>query len=120
MIDLDGTVWEDIPNEESAERTMGAEVYPDAVKWINDKYAEGNMICFFTARWEKLRQVTTAKLEKIGVNYHQLIMNKPRIRNTEFAGYHYIDNCSIIRANRFDGAWTELIQKEIKVHVFDK
>ncbi len=120
MIDLDGTVWEDIPNEEAADRTKDAEVYKGAVDWINKRYEEGNLICFFTARWEKLRQVTADKLKDTGVKYHQLIMGKPRIRHTEFAGYHYIDNCAIIRANRFKGAWTGLVQKEIKVHVFEE
>ena len=119
MIDLDGTLWEDIPNEEAAERTMDAEVYPGAVEWITERYNEGHRICFFTARWEGLREVTLAKLVQIGLPYHDLIMGKPRIRHTEYAGYHYVDNCSIIRANRFEGAWTPLIIKDIKVHVFE-
>ncbi len=119
MLDLDGTVWEDIPNEEAAERTLEAEVFPGAVDWITKRYNEGHRICFFTARWEKLREVTEAKLKQIGLPYHELIMGKPRIRHTEYAGYHYVDNCSIIRANKFEGAWTQLIKKNIKVHVFE-
>jgi hypothetical protein len=119
MIDLDGTVWEDIPNEEAAERTLSAKVFPDAVAWINERYDHGHYICFFTARWESLRAVTEQKLAEIKVKYHELIMGKPRIRHTPYAGYHYIDNCSIIRANRFEGAWTPMIKKKITAHIFD-
>ena len=119
MLDLDGTVWEDIPNESPPEATLDAEVYTGAVDWINKRYAEGHRIVFFTARWEALREVTEQKLKNINVSYHELIMGKPRIRNTQYAGYHYIDNCSIIRANQFKGAWTPLVKKQIKAHVFD-
>lgn len=119
MVDLDGTMWEDIPNEEAAERTMGAKVFPNAVEWVNERHAEGHYICFFTARWAKLKEVTEAKLEDMGVKYHQLLMGKPRIRHTDYAGYHHIDNCSIIRANRFEGAWTPLVKKQIEVHTFE-
>jgi len=120
MLDLDGTVWEDVPNESPPEVTMKAKVFQGAVEWIEKRYAEGHRICFFTARWESLREVTEAKLKEIGVPYHELIMGKPRVRHTEYAGYHYIDNCSIIRANQFKGAWTSLVQKEIKAHVFEE
>ncbi|MEE9190302.1 MAG: phosphoheptose isomerase [Candidatus Neomarinimicrobiota bacterium] len=120
MLDLDGTVWEDIPNEEAKKRTKNSKVYQGAVEWINKRHDEGHFICFFTARWESLRQVTEDKLDSIGVNYHQLIMGKPRIRNTNYSGYHYIDNCAIIRANKFAGAWTNLIRKQIVAHVFDE
>ncbi|NQV08552.1 phosphoheptose isomerase [Candidatus Woesearchaeota archaeon] len=119
MVDLDGTMWEDTPNEVAKEKTMSAKVFPKAVEWVNERHKEGHYICFFTARWEELREVTEAKLKEMNVKYHKLLMEKPRIRHTEYAGYHHIDNCSIIRANRFEGAWTPLVKKEITVHVFD-
>jgi hypothetical protein len=120
IIDLDGTVWEDIANEVAQDRTESADVYRNAVEWINKKFDEGNYICFFTARWESLRKVTEDKLAKIGVRYHQLIMDKPRLRHTEYHGYHYIDNCAVLKASRFDGVWTELIEKNINITVFDE
>ncbi len=120
IIDLDGTVWEDIPNEEAHERTENAEVYHNAVDWINKKFDEGNYICFFTARWESLRKVTEEKLASIGVRYHQLIMNKPRLRHTKYHGYHYIDNCAVLKASRFEGVWSELVEKNMKITVFDE
>lgn len=38
IIDLDGTVWEDIPNEKAHDMTKTAEVYENAINWINEKY----------------------------------------------------------------------------------
>lgn len=118
IIDLDGTVWEDIPNEKAHDLTKTAEVYENSIKWINEKYDDGNYICFFTARWDALRRITEDKLHEIGVKYHQLIMNKPRLRHTKYRGYHFIDNCAVLKASRFDGVWTELVEKNIKVSVF--
>ncbi|MFO7673149.1 MAG: phosphoheptose isomerase, partial [Lutibacter sp.] len=37
LIDIDGTVGEDIPNEEP-ERMVTAEAYPDAIKTLNKWY----------------------------------------------------------------------------------
>jgi hypothetical protein len=120
IVDLDGTVWEDVPNEVAQDRTENAEVYHNAVDWINKKFDEGNHICFFTARWESLRRITEEKLAKIGVRYHQLIMNKPRLRHTKYRGYHYIDNCAVLKASRFEGVWTELVEKDLNITVFDE
>ena len=120
IIDLDGTVWEDVPNEEAHDRTETAEAHRNAVDWINKKYDEGNYICFFTARWDSLRSVTEQKLAKIGVRYHQLIMNKPRLRHTKYRGYHYVDNCAVLKASRFEGVWSDLIEKNMSITVFDE
>ena len=48
LIDIDGTVEEDIPNEQP-ERMVTAEAYPDAIETINRWFDEGHQICFFTA-----------------------------------------------------------------------
>ncbi|MGB7499069.1 MAG: phosphoheptose isomerase, partial [Moheibacter sp.] len=40
LIDIDGTICDDIPNEEP-ERMLTAEVYPDALKMLNKWYDEG-------------------------------------------------------------------------------
>ena len=66
LIDIDGTVGEDIPNEEP-ERMSTAEAYPDAIETINRWYDEGHQICFFTARTEDHRAVTEMWLEGEGV-----------------------------------------------------
>ena len=48
LIDIDGTVGEDIPNEEP-ERMITAAAYPDAIATLNGWYDEGHIICFFTS-----------------------------------------------------------------------
>ena len=119
IIDLDVTVWEDIPNEVAHNDTATAKIFDNAIEWINKKYDEGNYICLFTARTEALKKVTEDKLNNIGLKYHQLMLNKPRLRHTEFEGYHYIDNCAVLKSSRFDGVWTDLVEKNIKITVFD-
>ena len=119
IIDLDGTVWDDVPNEVAHNETATAKVFDNAVEWINKKYDEGNYICLFTARTEAHKKVTEDKLNSIELKYHQLMLNKPRLRHTAFDGYHYIDNCAVLKASRFEGVWTELVQKNIKAHVFE-
>ena len=112
LIDIDGTVGEDIPNEEP-ERMATAEAYPDAIETINKWYAEGHQICFFTARTEDHREVTEAWLEENGFMYHSLLMGKPRGGN-----YHWIDN-HLVKATRYNGKFTDLVEKEVKIQVFD-
>ncbi|GIR30009.1 MAG: hypothetical protein CM15mP44_2920 [Candidatus Neomarinimicrobiota bacterium] len=85
---MDGTVWEDVPNEVAHSHTQSAKLFDNAIEWINKKYDEGNYICLFTARTEALKKITEDKLNTIGLKYHQLMLNKPRLRHTEFKGYH--------------------------------
>ena len=49
MIDIDGAVCDDIPNEEP-ERMETAALYPDALETINGWYDQGHIITFFTSR----------------------------------------------------------------------
>ncbi|MFV0238069.1 MAG: phosphoheptose isomerase [Flavobacteriales bacterium] len=112
LIDIDGTIGEDIPNEEP-ERMDTAAYYTDALEIINNWYTEGHQICFFTSRTEEHREVTEKWLKKCGFKYHSLLMGKPRGGN-----YHWIDN-HIVKATRFNGKFTNLIEKEVKIEVFD-
>jgi len=57
LIDIDGTICDDIKNEES-HLYPTAKCYPDALRIINKWYDEGNVITFFTARESKDRNVT--------------------------------------------------------------
>ena len=57
LIDIDGTICDDIPNEEP-ERMCTANVYPEALKTLNKWYDEGHIITFFTSRLERHRRVT--------------------------------------------------------------
>ena len=77
MIDIDGTICDDIPNEEP-ERMATAELYPDALVTLNKWYEEGHIITFFTSRVEEQREVTETWLKKHGFKYHGILMGKPR------------------------------------------
>jgi hypothetical protein len=112
LIDIDGTVGEDIPNEEP-ERMATAEVYPDAVETINRWYSEGHHICFFTARTEDHREVTERWLTENNFQYHTLLMEKPRGGN-----YHWIDN-HVVRATRYTSRFTDLVKRQVEIEVFD-
>ena len=47
LIDIDGTICDDIPNEEP-ERMSTAKLYPDALDTLNKWYEQGHFITFFT------------------------------------------------------------------------
>tara|TARA_B110001454_G_scaffold194047_1_gene195310 strand:- start:174 stop:590 length:417 start_codon:yes stop_codon:yes gene_type:complete len=111
LIDIDGTVCDDIPNEEP-ERMATANLYPDALETLNNWYDQGHYITFFTSRVEENRDVTEVWLKENGFKYHGLLMGKPRGGN-----YHWVDN-HIVRATRFDGKFTDLIDKEATIQVF--
>ena len=113
LIDIDGTICDDIPNEEP-ERMGTAVPYPDALKIVNKWYEEGHQICFFTSRTEEHRAITEEWLEKHNFRYHSLLMNKPRGGN-----YHWIDN-HIVKATRFKGKFTDLVVRTHEIEVFDK
>ena len=112
LIDIDGTVCEDIPNEEP-ERMATAQVFSDVVEIINRWYEEGHIITFFTGRLSQHAEVTEAWLEEHGFKYHGVLYNKPRGGN-----YHWVDNHTV-RATRFNSKFTEFVKRWIEVEVFD-
>ena len=112
LIDIDGTVTEDVPNEEP-ERMTTCLPYEGSVDMINSWYDDGHIITFFTSRTNEHEIVTKQWLDKHGFKYHYLLLNKPRGGN-----YHWIDN-HIVRATRYDGKWTELVKKEHTIEVFE-
>jgi hypothetical protein len=113
LIDIDGTICDDIPNEEP-ERMSTAKLYPDALETINNWFADGHIITFFTSRTEAHREVTEKWLTENKFNYHGLLMGKPRGGN-----YHWIDN-HIVRATRYDGKFTNLVEEKVTIQVFEK
>ncbi len=113
LIDIDGTVCDDIPNEEP-ERMETAKLYPDALETTNKWFDEGHIITYFTSRTEEHREVTEKWLDKNGFKYHALLMGKPRGGN-----YHWIDN-HLVKATRFNGKFTDLIKKEKTIEVFER
>lgn len=113
LIDIDGTVTEDVPNEEP-ERMATCVPFPDALETLNGWFDEGHVICFFTSRTEDHREVTENWLKNHGFKYHSLLMGKPRGGN-----YHWIDN-HMVRATRYKGKFTNLVEKEVTIEVFKK
>lgn len=111
LIDIDGTICDDIPNEQP-ERMSTARVYPDALETLNKWFDDGHIITFFTSRTEEHRAVTIEWLDKHGFKYHGLVMGKPRGGN-----YHWIDN-HLVRATRYKGHFTDLVDKEVTIQVF--
>jgi uncharacterized HAD superfamily protein len=112
LIDIDGTVTDDVPNEEP-ERMLTCKPYPDALEVLNKWYEEGHIITFFTSRTEEHREYTERWLEMHNFKYHSLLMNKPRGGN-----YHWIDN-HLVKATRFRGKFTELVKVSKDIEVFN-
>ena len=111
LIDIDGTITDDVPNEEP-ERMVTCLPYEGAVDTLNRWYDEGHIITFFTSRTEAHREVTEGWLAKHGFKYHGMLMGKPRGGN-----YHWVDN-HIVRGTRYEGTWADLIQVERTIEVF--
>lgn len=114
LIDIDGTICDDIPNEDS-HLYPSAKPFPDALRIINKWYDEGDVITFFTARESKDRVVTEEWLKNNGFKYHGLVMDKPRIK--EGQEYVWIDNRKV-RAITYKGYWSELIGVDTKILTF--
>lgn len=111
LIDIDGTVTDDVPNEEP-ERMSVVLPYSGAVETLNRWYDEGHIVTFFTSRTEEVREITETWLNKHGFKYHGLLMGKPRGGN-----YHWVDN-HIVRGTRYKGVWSDLVEKEVTIEVF--
>ena len=113
LIDIDGTITDDIPNEEP-ERMATCLPFPDALSTLNKWYDEGHIICFFTSRTEDHREVTETWLNKHGFKYHSLLVGKPRGGN-----YHWVDN-HLVKATRYKGKFTDMVERKVKIEVFKK
>lgn len=113
LIDIDGTITEDVPNEQP-ERMSKVEPFEGAVDMFNSWYNEGHVITFFTSRTDEHEFVTKEWLEKWNFKYHSIIFNKPRGGN-----YHWIDN-HIVRATRYNGKWSKLVNKTHNIEVFEE
>ena len=111
MIDIDGTICDDIPNEHP-ERMLTARVYPDALEMCNKWYDEGHIITFFTSRTLEHKEVTEKWLNNSGFKYHGVVYGKPRGGN-----YHWIDN-HMVKATHFKGKFTDLVTEMKEIEVF--
>jgi hypothetical protein len=114
LIDIDGTICEDIKNEDS-HLYPTAKVIEGSLEQINKWVEEGHTITFFTAREEKDRVVTLKWLWENGFKFHQLIMNKPRIKDNQ--EYVWVDNRKV-RAVTYMGTWSDLVEVNAKIQTF--
>ena len=104
LIDIDGTISEDISNEER-HKFADAAVLENAVKSVNKLYDEGHIITFFTARSSYDRDVTENWLKKNNFRYTNLLMDKPRGGN-----YIWIDNLDV-EGIKYNGDWNKVLEK---------
>lgn len=91
-----------------------AAIFEGALEICNGWYAEGHIITFFTSRTEEHRAVTTEWLDRHGFKYHGILFGKPRGGN-----YHWIDN-HIVRATRYDGKFTKLVERQATIEAFEE
>ncbi len=96
----------------TARQVLEAREVHGAKEWVNDRFDEGHLICFFTSRPERLRSPTEQWLKSRGFRYHSLILGRPIARI-----YHYIDDRHV-QATTFRGHYTPLVRKEHRIEVF--
>ena len=113
LIDIDGTITDDIPNEEP-ERMATCEPFPDALEILNKWYDQGHIITFFTSRTIEHKEVTEKWLNKHGFKYHGVLYGKPRGGN-----YHWIDN-HIVKATKYKGKFTDLKNRLKLIELFEE
>lgn len=108
IIDIDGVVCEDIPNEEPERMITTAEIL-GSKEQINRWFDEGHIITFFTSRTDDLREITENWLKNHGFKFHNIIFGKPRGGN-----YHYIDDKEIM-ITKFNGNFADIMKEGIQV-----
>lgn len=113
LIDIDGTICDDVPNEEPERMSLVAP-YADALEVLNRWYDEGHIIYFFTSRTEAHRAVTEEWLNRHGFKYHGIVFGKPRGGN-----YHWIDN-HVVKATQYKGKFTDLVTQTRLIEVFEE
>lgn len=113
LIDIDGTICEDIPNEEPQRMLTAAEI-PGAKEAIGKWYEDGHIITFFTSRTEAHRANTERWLADHGYKYHGIIFGKPRGGN-----YHWIDDRTV-KATRFLGKFTPFVKATKEILIFEE
>ena len=117
LVDIDGTVCENVPNERGSGAMKKARPFDDSVRMVNKLYEEVNYICFFTARTDKHKGATKWWLKQNHVKYHQIIFYKPRKREP-YSGYHFIDDAHV-RATTFKGKFTGFVRKSVEIETFE-
>jgi hypothetical protein len=89
LIDIDGTICEDIPNEE-AERFVTAKPLDGARERVEALLEQGGRVVYFTARRPEHAVATEKWLDDHGFPRESVIYGKPRIGDGW--KYNWIDN----------------------------
>ena len=89
LIDIDGTICDDIPNE-TPELFVTAKPIPGALEYVETLIENGDRVVFFTARTDNHAQETEEWLHQHGFPFENVVYNKPRIEDGW--EYHWIDN----------------------------
>lgn len=92
LLDIDGTVCEDIPNEES-HRFVTAKPLHGSLDKVKELYGRGDRVTFFTARTIEHKEATEKWLTDNGFPFESVVYGKPRIGDGE--EYHWVDNKSV-------------------------
>lgn len=101
LVDIDGTVCEDVPNEQS-HRFPTALPLVGAAQRMWEIHNQGDEITYFTARLPSHCDVTKEWLRVHGFpRYEHVLCGKPRSLGRE---YVWIDNTPVT-AQHFEGVW---------------
>jgi hypothetical protein len=73
FVDIDGTIVKYRKFNELS--TSILEPIQDVIDYLNEQYSKGAVIIITTARPSTYESFTKDELEKVGINYHQLVMN---------------------------------------------
>ena len=73
FVDIDGTLVKYRKFSELSESILTP--IQDVIDFVNEQYDNGAIIIITTARTSSSNLFTKQELEKIGVNYHQLVMD---------------------------------------------
>ena len=93
---------------------MKTEEEVDLIEKITKWSYQGYFNAFIPSRIESCRNLTEKWLKNHHFKYHGLLMGKPRSVN-----YHWIDN-HIVRATRYEGTFSDLIETKASIQVFEK
>ncbi len=89
LIDIDGTICDDIPNE-TPELFSTASPICGALENIENLIKSGDRVIYFTARTDEHAKATEDWLRLHGFPYEHIVYNKPRIEDGW--QYHWVDN----------------------------
>lgn len=73
FVDIDGTIIKYREFKDLGK--VAPEPIQDVVDYINDEYERGAVVVITTARPKDLELLTKQELEKIGLNYHQIVFD---------------------------------------------